>query len=199
MSQEEGRNRVLEIEDNNNNNNSSKNVPPYSHVPIVALHIRKAQQMAKGGNKSLIIDSASTTDIIGNKNILHDIRQSNNKIRVASLAGSSTIDQQGLLGEYPTPVWYYPEGNVNILSLNNVQKHYRCTMDTAKSNSININLKNGSTMKFRSRGSGLYSYDLGKCETIDGIINLFSENSPNIPEANMIDTVKDRADTYFVV
>jgi hypothetical protein len=50
------------------------------------------------------------------------------------------------MGDYPRPVWYHPDGAVNILSLNNVQKYYRCTMDTDNDNSISIHLNDGTAI-----------------------------------------------------
>ena len=117
--------------------------------------------------KSLVIDSGSTSDIIANVDILNNVHEATSPLKVNTINGLSKISRQANMGDYPLPVWYNPSGGVNILSLHNVQDHYRCTMDTKKENSINVHLNDGSLMKFKSSGKGLYVYEFGDEESME--------------------------------
>ena len=71
-------------------------------------------------------------------------------------------------------------------------------MDTSKSNSFKVYLKNGTVMTFSGQGKGLYKYDLKGHETIDGIIDLFTDTTTIIKDTYMVDTVKDRDDAHTI-
>ena len=71
----------------------------------------------------LLLDSCSTADIFANGNLLTDIHDASNRIK---------LTKQGYFGNYSFPVWYNPKGVANPLSLDNMTKHYCITMDTAK-------------------------------------------------------------------
>ena len=47
-------------------------------------------------------------------------------------------------------------------------------MDTKKSNSINLHLRNGSILKFKPTGKGLYQYIMKKNETVHDIWSLMT-------------------------
>ena len=77
-------------------------------------------------------------------------------------------------------------------------------MDTKRSNSINLHLRNGSILKFRPTGKGLYQYTMKKNETVDGIWSLmttannntFNIHVDNTKKNHNIKTVTCRADNY---
>jgi hypothetical protein len=53
------------------------------------------------------------------------------------------------------------KGVANILSLANVTKHYRVTMDSANNTAMFVHNKNdGSSIKFEPSGNGLYKHEL---------------------------------------
>jgi hypothetical protein len=79
----------------------------------------------------LLLDSGSTTNIVLNMSLLIDVYQAPTPIWVHCNAGQVRLTYQGNLGNFPSPVWYNPEGVANILSLFNVTHYYRVTMDTA--------------------------------------------------------------------
>ena len=133
--------------------------------------------------------------------MLHDIHDAPVPLHVRTINGNTTITKKAYLGDYPKPVWFHPEGGVNILSLNNVQQFYRCTMDTCDINSINIHLVDRSILRFEATGHGLYQYSLKSNQSIDTIWNLMVETSDELFHMNKnkcfnIDTVEDRADKY---
>ncbi len=64
----------------------------------------------------------------------------------------------GDLGNFG-PVWYNEDSLANILSLAQVRKRCRVTMDTAQEAAMVVHRKDGSMMKFKEFRSGLYYYD----------------------------------------
>ena len=53
-------------------------------------------------------------------------------------------------------VWFDPQSMLNILSLSQVSKRYRITMDTDSSSNIRVHLDNGTTLVFENVKAGLY-------------------------------------------
>ena len=112
------------------------------------------------------------------KDIVHDFHQAPHPLQVRTVNGSTTISRKAYFGDYPLPVWYHPEGRVNILPLHNMQKYYQCTMDTSMSNSINDHMLNGSIMKFNATDKNWpYSHQLNPRQYLDGIWNLLVNSS----------------------
>jgi hypothetical protein len=120
-----------EEQDVNSATNSSTNNYAYS------LNVYSVEQVVLMHNLPrmwLLIDSCSTTDIFANKLLLTNVHDAPTPIWVRCNAGRIQLKQQGYFGNYPQhPVWYNPKGVANILSLANVTKHYRVTMDSATS------------------------------------------------------------------
>ena len=65
-----------------------------------------------------------------NGELLHDIKPTSKPINDHCNAGTVSVQQDGLMGDYPERVWFNPHGIANILSLWNVSQYYRVTMDT---------------------------------------------------------------------
>ena len=109
----------------------------------------------------LLLDSCSTTNLISNKSWLHDIHDDGTSISVQCNAGTITLTQKGYFRSYPEPVWFNPHGIANIMSLDNVAKYFRITMDTEADNAMLLHKDDGMTMKFAPTGKGLYYHNLG--------------------------------------
>ena len=183
------------IFEDDDSNNYSDGVIDYCYS------LSRAQPQICDMFATLIIDSASSVDIIANRELAYNIHKARVPLKVKTINGRSTIRQQAYIGDYPPPVWLHPDGGVNIMSINNMQKYYRCTMDTDVQNCIDVHLQNGSILRFTASGNGLYQYLLKPEKTIDGIWTLFLPNmdppSPdNSDDCYRIDTVKHRADNY---
>ena len=82
--------------------------------------------------------------------MVHNIHNATHPLTVRAVNGSSIITKKAYFGTHPIPVWFYPPGKVNILLLHNMQKFYRYTIDTRKSNSINMHMSDGNLMKFKA-------------------------------------------------
>ncbi len=66
-----------------------------------------------------------------------------------------------MIGDFPHlgPVWYNQKSITNILSLSDVRKVCRVTMDSATENVIIVHRLEGTRMKFVEHTSGLYVFD----------------------------------------
>jgi hypothetical protein len=66
-----------------------------------------------------------------------------------------------LVGDFKNlgTVWYNPNSIANILSLSEVRKVCRVTMDTTADAAMVIHREDGSTMKFVNHTNGLYYFD----------------------------------------
>ena len=109
-----------------------------------------------------MIDSCSTLNLISNKSWLSDIHEVDTTMHIHSTGGVSVTRKMGYLGNYPTPVWYLPDGNPNIasiLSLRDVTQHYRVTMDTAVENAIILHGVDKQQHRFILSGKGLYKWE----------------------------------------
>ncbi len=55
----------------------------------------------------LVLDSASTLNMVCDPDLLHDIHDVPIGINVRCNAGQVTITRQGYLGDFPEPVWLH--------------------------------------------------------------------------------------------
>ena len=108
----------------------------------------------------LLLDSCSTTNIICNKDWLHDIHDDGTNITIRCNAGTVQLSQKGYFGSYPEPVWYNPHGIANIMSLDNVAKYYHITMDTEAEQGMLLHKDDGHIMRFTPTQKGLYLHNL---------------------------------------
>ena len=132
---------VEQQDDNSRNiqdeNNLGQAVGPYimehTHIGIETVLASFIHHLP---NTWLLLDSCSTTNLISNKSWLHDIHDDGTSISVRCNAGTITLNQKGYFGSYAEPVWFNPHGIANIMSMDNVAKYYRITMDTEANNAM---------------------------------------------------------------
>ena len=163
-------------------NNLAQSVGPYT---MEHRHVESESTLAIFNRALpttwLLLDSCSTTNLICNKDWLHDIHESGISITLRCNAGSVRLTTQGYFGSYPEPVWFNPHGIANIMSLDNVAKYFRITMDTDAEKAMMLWKDDGEAMKFTPTSKGLYHYNLSPG---DGGVWSF------------ITTVADKADKY---
>jgi hypothetical protein len=98
--------------------------------------------------------------IFNNKNLLKNIRHCGNEqgLRIYSNGGHQDTH---MLGDLPGfgQVWYNKDSLANILSLAEVRKVCRVTMDSREAAKIIVYKHNGDKIKFIESGKGLYYYD----------------------------------------
>ena len=98
----------------------------------------------------LLLGSCSTTNIICNKDWLHDIHDDGSSITIRCNAGTVELSQKGYFGSYPEPVWFNPHGIANIMTLDNVAKYFHVTLDTEAEKAMLLYKDNGHIMRFTS-------------------------------------------------
>ncbi|KAG7374846.1 reverse transcriptase RNA-dependent DNA polymerase [Nitzschia inconspicua] len=131
----------------------------------------------------MLADSCSSVDIVSNPDLLRDIHQVDTPLVLHCNAGSVTLTHQGYLEGYPEPVWYYPDGIANILSLRNLTKHYRISMDSSLHNGLCLHRCDGTTINFLPSDTGLYYADAASF-------------TPPAATWALVTTVKEQASRY---
>jgi hypothetical protein len=89
-------------------------------------------------------------------------------------------------------VWYNPDSLANILSMAEVRRVCRITMDTSVEASMDVHRRDGSIMKFREYQTGLYYYDTGQAEQSQQTTNVSSSNENYL----FLNTVAENKATY---
>ena len=86
------------------------------------------------------------------------IRPSDSILRVQTNGGYQDSNMKGVFRNLG-PVWYNPDSIANILSLADVRKVCRVTLDTDLEPTMCVHRKDGSIMRFREHSTGLYVFD----------------------------------------
>ena len=105
----------------------------------------------------ILLDSQSTISVFNNPTMLSNIRPSQQTLRAITNGGHQ---DSNMIGDFRNlgVVWYNPSSIANILSLSEVRKICRVTLDTSVENSMCVHRLDGSIMKFLEHVSGLYVY-----------------------------------------
>jgi hypothetical protein len=107
-----------------------------------------AQTKVSGLDTSwILLDSQSTVSVFKNPDMLKNIRKSEKVLRAITNGGHQ---DSCMIGDFPNlgEVWFNSESIANILSLAEVRKVCRITMDSFVEPVINVHQLDGSTMKF---------------------------------------------------
>jgi hypothetical protein len=127
----------------------------------------------------ILLDSQSTISVFKNPNMLRNIRKSDRVLRAITNGG---FQDSVMVGDFPNlgEVWYNCDSIANILSLADVRKVCRVTMDSFDGPTINVHRLDSSIMQFHEHASGLYVY------------NTNSVTNNNIYDYTMLSTVADQ-------
>ena len=129
----------------------------------------------------ILLDSQSTISVFNNASMLSNIRPSNHTLRALTNGGFQDSTQVGdfsNLGE----VWYNPDSIANILSLSDVRKICRVTLDTSTEPALCVHRLDGTVMKFLEHDSGLYVYESADRKSTNA----------NVTAYTMVSTVADQ-------
>ena len=136
--------------------------PPTTPAPPVTLTQHAFMLAQADGHHGIdptwiLLDSQSTISVFRNADYLTNIRRSEHVLRALTNGGHQ---DSHMVGEFPNlgPVWYNTDSIANILSLADVRKVCRVTMDTSTEAALVVHRADGTTMKFEEHLSGLYIY-----------------------------------------
>jgi hypothetical protein len=95
----------------------------------------------------ILLDNQSTVDVFINPRLEKDVRVTDTIMHIHCHSGTSCTRLQASLPGYGT-VWFDPKGIANILSLSNLKKTYRVTLDSSTDDTFYVHKSDGSTRKF---------------------------------------------------
>jgi len=106
----------------------------------------------------ILLDSQSTISVFCNPNMLAKIRCSDRTLRALTNGGHQDFH---MIGDFPNlgEVWFNKISIANILSLAEVRKVCRVTMDTNSEPAMHVHRLDGSIMVFKEHESGLYVHN----------------------------------------
>jgi hypothetical protein len=110
------------------------------------------------------LDSQSTVSVFNNRHLLSDIRTSPRTLGVHTNGGTQLSTQMGHVKNFGH-VWFNPNSLANILSIAEVRKVCRITMDTSVEPAMYVHRRDGSIMKFNEYKSGLNYFDTAAPKT----------------------------------
>jgi len=105
----------------------------------------------------ILLDSQSTISVFKNASMLTNVRPSAHVLRALTNGGHQ---DSNMVGDFPNlgTVWYNAKSIANILSLADVRKVCRVTMDTSSEPAMLVHRLDGSVMRFEEHPSGLYVF-----------------------------------------
>jgi hypothetical protein len=106
----------------------------------------------------ILLDSQSTVSVFNNPSMLSDIKPTHQTLRVRTNGGHQDSHMQGIFRNLGW-VWFNPSSIANILSLAQVRRVCRVTLDTADVPALHVHRLDGSIMVFTEHPSGLYVFD----------------------------------------
>jgi hypothetical protein len=109
----------------------------------------------------ILLDSQSTVCVFKTKEFLKDIRPSTRRLHLLTNGGSQISNMVGDLPNFGE-VWYNTQSLANILSMAEVRKRNRITMDTDVEPAFLVHRHDRSIMRFIEYRTGLYYFDASR-------------------------------------
>jgi hypothetical protein len=147
----------------------------------------------------ILLDSQSNISVFNNPNMITNIHTSTEVMCACTNGGRQCSTQIGDFRNLGN-VWYNPESIANILSLSDVRKVCRVTMDTNFDSSMIVHCLIGVPMKLLEHTDGLYYFDttatspsyslsIGCCTLVNTVSN---NNAPFVTrEIDLADKARD--------
>ena len=165
------------------------NVDSKPGFPAYSVDLRPVESCLANNTSSkrlpptwLIMDSASSVDLVSNREFLINIHKAEAPLRVLCNAGVVEITHKATMPGYPNDVWYHPNGVANILGLHNVGRCFRVTYDSSIDDAFHLHRKDGTTVLFTPSEKGLY--------------RLNTDNEESVFTASLLVTTKDKKSSY---
>jgi hypothetical protein len=103
------------------------------------------------------LDSQSTVSVFKNRNLVSDIWHSNTQLCVYSNGGTQTSQHVCTISNFGE-VWFNSNSLANILSMAEVRKVCKITINTSIEAAMNVHHRDGSIMKLIKYRMGLYYF-----------------------------------------
>ena len=116
--------------------------------------IRKKLRMIKDPT-NFLLDSGPTFSCCNNSKMLVNIENSRKSINGVSNGGVMLTNKEDYLPSFFT-IYYHPKSLMNILSISNLRKRFKVTMDISKEVAILVHIAKNKVMKSIEIGAGLY-------------------------------------------
>ena len=138
-------------------------------------------------NDVIVLDSGSTIKAtFKSADMVGDVREAATPLEMNTNGGKLIVKQTGVIPKF-VRVWYDPRMMANILGLFHMTKKFRCTMDSAVANCINVHTPDG-VIKFKASQEGLYCWKPTK--KYQDEIGKLKKNDKAVGVSNMVSTVK---------
>ena len=103
----------------------------------------------------ILLDSDSTDSIFCNEKYVSNIRPSKEPLLMGTNGGGQLVSKYKCDVPYIGEAWFDSSSITNIISLADMAKAHRVTMDTDKEKTLNVHTKN-QVLKFKQFPNGLY-------------------------------------------
>ena len=145
----------------------ARECPTKSSTTLVQYAFMLAQAGTTGIDPNwILLDSQSTISVFCNPAMLENIRKSDRVLRAITNGGHQDSD---MISDFPNlgEVWYNERSIANILSLADVRKVCRVTMDSSDDPALHVHRLDGTIMHFKEHPSGLYVYQAKPSDPVD--------------------------------
>jgi uncharacterized protein (DUF2164 family) len=126
----------------------------------MTLHVALAVIRIEINTMWKLCDIKSTIEIFKNKDLITNIRKSENPIKLKGIEGNTImVDHEGDLLGYGS-VYYNSQVSANILSFFNMAKKFKSLVyNNNKTDAVVVTWDGGTTFEFVPSKEGLYYYD----------------------------------------
>jgi len=110
-------------------------------------------------DRSVILDSGSTISLFKSKDLVTEIRDTEEKIQLET-GGTRVVDKEGQIEGFGK-VYFNKNGIANIFAVKDLIKRHRVTYDSEKEDAFVVHIGN-KPIKFRANQQGLYVFEFPK-------------------------------------
>ncbi len=146
-------------------NSTTSDAPPQNAVSFDRITSLTQNNSIVLSDSLILLDSCSMCSIFKSPHLIRNLGHYSTKglpsgIMIVSNGGSMECSQVGKLPGLSFPVWYHPDSIANIVSLAEMVRERRVTMDSDMENALLLHAHDGRLLRFEACGGGVYAHDL---------------------------------------
>jgi hypothetical protein len=163
-----------------------------------SLHNNGKQWASNTKEDRILLDDRSMLSLLGNPEMVTNIRESKTTLELATNAGTRTPKKIANVPGYGT-VWYDETAIANIFGLSELKKKHSVTYDSEKEDSFIVHMNN-TTLKFKCNPKGLYTYKVSDeyLKKQSHLINTVKENRVGYTQ-RQFEQAKRAQELYHIV